>query len=113
MANQLIIDLYGCDSQILDDTAKIQQIATALIESIHSKIIEEHIHKFKPIGISYFAIISSSHFSVHTWPENTYAAIDLFSCEDFDSDKVIADLKHYFVAQKVESKLIERRISDR
>ncbi len=112
MAKQQIIDLYNCDPKILDDEAKIKEIAKKIVESIGANIVEEHIKKFQPIGITYFAIISTSHFSIHTWPENAYCAVDLFSCSNIDENLVTENLKKYFNSNKAISKIIERRISD-
>ncbi len=111
MAKQQIIDLYNCDENILNDEEKIKEIAKNIVESIGAKIVEEHIKKFEPIGITYFAIISTSHFSIHTWPENNYCAVDLFSCSDIDEELITENLKKYFKSNKAISKIIERRIS--
>ena len=81
MAVQLIADLYGC-SEIINDTEAIKRAAHRAIEYVGADIVEECIHKFEPIGVTYFAVISTSHFSVHTWPEYGYAAVDIFSCTD-------------------------------
>ena len=43
-------------------------------------IIKAHFHQFVPQGVSGSVIIAESHFNIHTWPENNYAAIDLFTC---------------------------------
>ena len=67
MAVQLIADLYGC-GQILDDLEAIKESAHLAIEYVGANIVEECVHKFEPIGITYFAVISTSHFSIHTWP---------------------------------------------
>ena len=77
MAIQLIADLYDC-AEIIDDTEAIKKAAHKAIEFVGAEIVEECIHKFEPVGVTYFAIISTSHFSIHTWPEYRYAAIDIF-----------------------------------
>jgi len=43
-------------------------------------IIKAHFHQFVPQGVSGSVIIAESHFNIHTWPENNYAAVDLFTC---------------------------------
>ncbi len=111
MAKQLFVDLYNCDSNILNDEKKIKDIAKNVVESIGANIVEEHIKMFEPIGITYFAIISTSHFSIHTWPENAYCAVDLFSCSDIDEKMIAENLKEHFNSNKAISKIIERRIS--
>ncbi len=110
MAKQLLVDLYGCDTDILNDEAKLKEIAKNIIEGIGANIVQEHIKKFDPIGITYFAIISTSHFSIHTWPENAYCAVDLFSCSLIDEEKISENLKQYFCASEAISRIVERRI---
>lgn len=110
MAIQLIVDLYEC-SNMIDDTDAIKEAAHQAIDFVGAKIVEECIHKFEPIGITYFAVISTSHFSIHTWPEYKYAAIDVFSCKDEVVDGIAQELERLFGAGRVELRTVQRDIS--
>ena len=37
-------------------------------------------HKFEPLGVTGIIAIAESHFCIHTWPEHSYAAADIFTC---------------------------------
>ena len=34
------------------------------------------------VGVTGLALLAESHISIHTWPENGYAAVDVFTCGD-------------------------------
>ncbi len=110
MAVQLIADLYGC-SQMIDDVEAVKKAAHMAIEFVGAQIVEECVHEFEPIGVTYFAVISTSHFSIHTWPEYGYAAIDIFSCKDEVVDGISEKLKELFEAERIELHLVERKIN--
>ena len=110
MAVQLIADLYGC-SQMIDDVEAVKKAAHRAIEFVGAQIVEECVHEFEPIGVTYFAVISTSHFSIHTWPEYGYAAIDIFSCKDEVVDGISEKLKELFEAERIELHLVERKIN--
>lgn len=110
MAVQLIVDLYEC-SEIIDDTEAVKEAAHRAIEYVGADIVEECIHKFEPIGVTYFAVISTSHFSVHTWPEYGYAAVDIFSCTDEVVDGIAEILKKLFGAKKIVMRSVQREIA--
>lgn len=110
MAVQLIADLYGC-SQMIDDVEAVKKAAHMAIEFVGAQIVEECVHEFEPIGVTYFAVISTSHFSIHTWPEYGYAAIDIFSCKDEVVDGISEKLKELFEAERIEIHLVERKIN--
>lgn len=110
MATQLMVDLYGCDAALLNDLAKIREIAHNTIRDIHSEIVEECEHQFEPIGITYIAVITTSHFSIHTWPENEYAAVDIFSCSEHIPEQIAEKLKIAFQAKQHTTTLIQRHI---
>lgn len=112
MAIQLIADLYGC-SQMIDDVDAVKNAAHKAIEYVGAQIVEECVHEFDPIGVTYFAVISTSHFSIHTWPEYGYAAIDIFSCKDEVAEGISDILKELFEADCVELRSIERKINRR
>lgn len=109
MAVQICADLYGC-SNILDDIEAIKKAAHIAIDYVGANIVEECVHKFEPIGITYFAVISTSHFSIHTWPEYGYAAIDIFSCEDKIVDGITQKLKELFSASSITINNIHRKV---
>lgn len=109
MAVQLIADLYDC-SEMIDDIEAVREAAHKAIGYVGAQIVEECIHKFEPIGVTYFAIISTSHFSIHTWPENQYVAIDIFSCRDEVADGIAQVLKDLFGAGNIQVQTIQRDI---
>ena len=110
MAVQLIADLYGC-SQMIDDVEAVKKAAHMAIEFVGAQIVEECVHEFEPIGVTYFSVISTSHFSIHTWPEYGYAAIDIFSCKDEVVEGISEKLKELFEAERIELHLVERKIN--
>ena len=76
----LILDLYECDPEILDNYGELQrflEIALVLAKANILRIIGE---QFEPQGVTLLALLSESHASIHTWPELKYAAIDLYTC---------------------------------
>lgn len=111
MAVQLIADLYGCD--ITDDVNEIKKAAHIAIEYVGATIVEECVHKFEPIGVTYFAVISTSHFSIHTWPEYGYVAVDIFSCSDAVVDGISRKLKEVFGAKEIKLQSVTREVEGR
>lgn len=110
MACQMIVDLYGCDYGIINNLEKIKEISHDMIEKLHAGIVEECCHQFEPIGITYIAVITTSHFSIHTWPEYEYAAVDVFSCDEDLPEKVAEELQKSLKAKKCTVRKLERDI---
>ena len=109
-ARQLIADMYGCCSSVLNDPEIIKNTARRAVEMIGAEIVEESLHRFAPVGITYFAVITTSHFSIHTWPEFGYAAVDIFSCSADVPESVAQFLKSAFRASSVRTRMVERII---
>jgi S-adenosylmethionine decarboxylase len=38
--------------------------------------------KFEPQGVTVLCLLSESHISIHTWPEEGKAAVDVYTCGD-------------------------------
>lgn len=113
MAYQLIVDLHGCDPEIIDNLDQVQQIAHGAVQAIHAEIVEECSHRFLPIGITYIAVITTSHFSIHTWPEYGYAAVDIFSCDEHVPSQICEYLKQKLGADFMEIRQFERQLQRR
>lgn len=75
-----IIEYYGCDPEILNDSPALEQILTTAAIQAGSTPISALTHRFTPLGVSVVILLKESHITIHTWPELQYAAVDLFTC---------------------------------
>lgn len=100
LGHHLLIELYGCDAEILNDCEKIKEVMTTAALLANAHIVGSTFHRFNPHGISGVVIIAESHFSIHTWPEYKYAAIDIFTCgEDMRTDLAYTYMIEHFKAK--------------
>ena len=82
LGKHIILEVHGVDSKLLNDIERIETIMTKAVNLCGATIIKPFFHQFSPHGISGVIVIAESHFSIHTWPEYGYAAMDLFTCGD-------------------------------
>ncbi len=80
LGRQILAEYYGCDSSVLHDNRRIEELMLEAARQAHMTIVESVFHHFNPYGVSGAVIISESHITIHTWPEHNYAAVDLFTC---------------------------------
>lgn len=89
LGKHLILELYDCDSAVLNDAELIEKYMTEAALACGATIVSTHINRFNPHGISGVIVIAESHLTIHTWPEHCYAAVDAFTCgELLDTMKV-------------------------
>lgn len=83
MGRHLIAELYGCNASVLGDLETLRTTLLEAAEASGAKVLEEFFRKFSQGGgVTGLLAIAESHFSIHTWPEYGYAAVDLFTCGD-------------------------------
>jgi S-adenosylmethionine decarboxylase len=105
----LILDLYECDQELLDDYEQLETLLTTALQMSGATILRVFGEKFKPQGVTLLALLAESHASVHSWPEMGYCAIDLYTCGDTTQTHKAADfLKHKLKAKQVEEKELIR-----
>lgn len=72
-------------------------------------VIERVEHKFTPQGETIVFILSESHFTLHTYPENRYLSLDIYVCNlDVDLKKIIEEISSVIPFQKVDQKTLVR-----
>jgi S-adenosylmethionine decarboxylase len=101
----LILDLYDCDAEILDDYAQLQELLETALRMSNATILRIIGEQFKPQGVTLLALLAESHASIHTWPEIGYAAIDLYTCGDTTNTHKAAE----FLKTKLKAKTAEKR----
>lgn len=74
-----LVDLYGCDPSLISTVQPVRDVLLNAAIKSESTILDDSFHQFEPYGASGVIIIAESHFSIHTWPESNFAAVDIFT----------------------------------
>lgn len=83
-----------CNAKNLDDEIIIQSMLRQSAEVAGATILHLHTHVFTPNGgISGVAILAESHISIHSWPEISYAAVDVFMCGETHPELTVDVIK--------------------
>lgn len=80
LGRHLILEMWGCCNETINNVDAIKEILTKTTEVIKATLVDVICHRFSPYGVTGVAILAESHISVHTWPEYGYAAADIFIC---------------------------------
>lgn len=108
----LILDLYDCDQELLDDYNELERLLQVALNMAGAKILRVFGEKFQPQGVTLLALLAESHASIHSWPELGYAAIDLYTCGDTTNTHKAAEfLKTKLKAKQSEEKELVRSIT--
>lgn len=94
LGTHLLVELRDCNPEILTDLNRVKDALVSAAKEAKATIIDVSFHEFNPFGISGMVVIAESHLSIHTWPEYTYAAVDIFTCGDIIKPEVAA---HYLI----------------
>jgi S-adenosylmethionine decarboxylase len=77
----LLADLSGVAPALLTSCARIEALLRAAAEAAGAHILHSHFHAFGPgLGVTGMVLLAESHISIHTWPEQAFAAVDIFMC---------------------------------
>ncbi len=99
----LLLDLWGCKG--LTDLPFIKQVLEEAAHVCGATVLETKLHKFGETGgVTGVAILAESHISIHTWPEISFAALDVFMCGACDPCKSIDVFNSFFSPEKTSIK---------
>ncbi|HSH43453.1 MAG TPA: adenosylmethionine decarboxylase [Arenicellales bacterium] len=98
----LIVDFW--EAERLDDLQRMEWALREAVAAGGATLLHIHLHHFTENGgISGVAVLAESHISVHTWPERSFAAFDVFMCGDAEPEKSIAVLERVFRPGRTET----------
>lgn len=89
--------LYALDARCtpsspVADVAELTDLATAAVQSGGGHVLDASHVLFPNGAVTLVLILAESHLSLHTWPEESLIAVDLFSCGSIDGQRVIREL---------------------
>jgi S-adenosylmethionine decarboxylase len=85
LRRHLLLEFHGCDPALLGDPARLAE-ACRNDEPAAAVMPDGRFHVFQPQGLSGAVISGGTVFTVHTWPEQGFATIDLFSRQGLDAE---------------------------
>ena len=81
LGQHLLIECQGEHASL--DAEGLNTLMTRAAKAAGATVLHQHFHQFGGHGgITGVLILAESHITVHTWPENDYAAFDIFMCGD-------------------------------
>jgi spermidine synthase len=104
-----LIEFFGCDFKQVDSMEFWEKILVESVRGTSMEVLHSHFHKFEPQGVTGFLLLSSSHISVHTWPDKGYVACDIFTCaSEKETNLAFKRLKKAVICDHVNVQKINR-----
>lgn len=82
MGKHYLLNLYGCSFGLLDNQIFLIDLLENAAAASGATIVQTIFKKFDPQGVTVLCLLSESHISIHTWPEEGKAAVDVYTCGD-------------------------------
>ena len=109
LGHHTLIELHGCDAARLSDVAGIRALMLDAVREAGGTYVTDVFHHFSPHGVSGVIVIAESHVTIHTWPEHSYAAADVFTCgESFKHGLFVESMRIGLGADRVQTQVVKR-----
>ncbi len=111
LGSHVLIELFDCDPKTLETQSVVGAAMVDAATASEATIVTHDFHEFQPYGVSGAVIIQESHYTIHTWPEHRYAAVDLFYCGGtIYVDRAVELLKERFRPGRIKFLVVRRGI---
>lgn len=91
----LLIDFWEVEN--LQNIKVIERAMYDAAMACGATVLEVKLHSFgESGGITGVAILAESHITIHTWPELSYVALDIFVCGSCNPHLALPILRHIF-----------------
>jgi S-adenosylmethionine decarboxylase len=109
LGTHLLVELYGCAAHTLERVSEVEHALLRAAHASRARIVSHFFHEFEPYGVSGVVVIEESHYTIHTWPEHRYAAVDLFFCsESVEAERALEVMREAFKPERVAVMLVRR-----
>lgn len=109
-----MIEAYGVDYATLHDYRRNQEFLVSLVQAIKMDLVAGpfcYPHKTESpteATISWFAIIATSHVSLHVFPHQGWLALDVFSCKPFSLATIVELVERTYHTQDIDLHEVKR-----
>lgn len=108
LGKHCVAELYGCDHTTIDNEKILKELIRESIDIAGATLLDICSHKFDPQGVTIVALLSESHISIHTWPEESSVALDVFTCGSSTPDLALIHIINFLKPSKYNMNCFDR-----
>ena len=108
-SKHLLLELYRCDYEKLNDESFLRCALNKAAKLAKATVLNLISNKFEPQGVTAIALLAESHISIHTWPESSYSAVDIFTC----GQNMLPELASLYLIEALKAEEHFLRVIDR
>lgn len=112
VGTHVLIDVYDVPEQDMALLTRLDvgiPLLDGIVHALDFHVVAQTGHQFSPIGYSYAYVLSESHFTIHTYPENQSCYIDMFCCNPaFNAKHAVQLVQEAFHTEKVRYQVVSR-----
>ena len=110
LGREIIVDVEDIeDYSILETIECVKPLMEKIIERCNLNVVGKCEHQFTPYGATILYLLSESHLTIHTYPENKACSINLYSCNPNTNFLETLDVIYGFFKQPyIIKKVMER-----
>lgn len=115
----IIIDGHSASQELMANVQYMKEFLVGLAHAADMTVFAEPIvvdypwPKSDESALSAICFLGESGIMVHTYPEKNYIFLDLFSCKDFDVNRVFSFVKKAFILDAEKVLLLSRGVNAR
>jgi len=89
----MICDLTNIRNKThLESMEAMHELLDNICERYDFTVLSKTQHIFEPQGLTVLYMLSESHISIHTFPEQQYLAFDIYTCREYEDDSVYMEI---------------------
>lgn len=108
----ILYDLWVDDPARLKQVEPWRELLSQAAADSGANVLSRHFHQFQPYGVTGILLLAESHLSLHTWPEEGLATVDIFTCGPMDTDLIIDRIRAYLHPRRERFTVVQRGEAD-
>jgi S-adenosylmethionine decarboxylase len=110
----ILINARGIkNKKLLNDTNALADMMRNICKVYNFQILNEFKHTFSPCGSTIVFVLTESHFSLHSYNEQDFIAMDLYSCRQYEDNNDYETIFNYLLTELDASNKSTCKIIDR
>ena len=103
----ILIESFGDHARL--DAPALKRLLRRAARAGGANVLSCHMHGFGDQGgVTGVALLAESHITVHTWPERSYAAFDIFMCGACNADRAADTIARAAPDARLSVRVLER-----